>query len=206
MRQILANLGAANATVHRPHLPEHFGVHHSKVGPMRCRQFLRLARSRPSDLWPPILLEQAFVLEYEHGLRVIVHTANKIHCDCNSKSQVQSEASRLCDGMRKQLLHGNPCQHEPAWHAGLVGARLPPQGTDCLPAPLQVSILVTVPVVRAFFVMTALVLRLKAQHTACRAQVRQRPRASRRTCWTICWHCRRVLTAARLWGRSSNRW
>ena len=35
MRQILANLGAANATVHRPHLPERFGVHHSKVG-VRC--------------------------------------------------------------------------------------------------------------------------------------------------------------------------
>lgn len=35
-------------------------------------------------MWP-----QAFILEYKHGLRVIVHTANMIHCDCNSKSQVQ---------------------------------------------------------------------------------------------------------------------
>lgn len=32
MRQILANLGAANVIVHRPYLPERFGVHHSKVG------------------------------------------------------------------------------------------------------------------------------------------------------------------------------
>jgi hypothetical protein len=30
---------------------------------------------------------QAFILEYEHGLRVMVHTANMIYCDCNSKSQ-----------------------------------------------------------------------------------------------------------------------
>lgn len=28
------------------------------------------------------------MVEYEHGLRVIVHTANLIYCDCNNKTQV----------------------------------------------------------------------------------------------------------------------
>lgn len=31
MRQILDQIGAANVTVHKPYLPEKFGVHHSKA-------------------------------------------------------------------------------------------------------------------------------------------------------------------------------
>ena len=107
------------------------------------------------------------MLEYEHGLRVIVHTANKIHCDCNSKSQVQSEAWCTCVEMHKQMqlavLH--MFQHDVAWLAGLVGARLPPQGTDCLPALLRVSPLVAVLVVRAFTTMSAHVLQLIKRDT-----------------------------------------
>jgi hypothetical protein len=121
------------------------------------------------------------VLEYEHGLRVIVHTANKIHCDCNSKSQVQSKAWCTSVEMHKQMqlavLH--MFQHDVAWLAGLVGARLPPQGTDWLPALLRVSILVAVPVVRAFFMMTALGLQLKDQSATYRLQGSGSPETSR---------------------------
>ena len=45
--------------LHAPPLPVQFGTYHSK----------------------------AFVMEYETGLRVVVHTANLIYVDCNNKSQ-----------------------------------------------------------------------------------------------------------------------
>ncbi len=38
-----------------------------------------------------VALLQAFVVEYDTGLRVIVHTANLIYCDCNNKSQVNMQ-------------------------------------------------------------------------------------------------------------------
>lgn len=31
MKQLLAHFGASNAIVHKPYLPERWGVHHSKV-------------------------------------------------------------------------------------------------------------------------------------------------------------------------------
>ena len=43
-------------------------------------------------------------------------------------------------------------------------------------------------------------------HGCRRAQVHQPPHASSRTYWTICRHCRQVLTAALLRGRGSTRW
>ena len=48
-----------SAVIHAPPLPLQWGVYHSK----------------------------AFVLQYETGLRVIVHTANLIYIDCNNKTQ-----------------------------------------------------------------------------------------------------------------------
>lgn len=51
--------GASDVTVHMPPLPITFGTHHSK----------------------------AFILSYAGGLRVIIHTANLIHNDNNTKSQ-----------------------------------------------------------------------------------------------------------------------
>lgn len=50
---------ADRAIIHAPPLPIQFGTHHSK----------------------------AFILQYETGLRVIVHTANLIYPDCNNKTQ-----------------------------------------------------------------------------------------------------------------------
>ncbi|KAL3157421.1 hypothetical protein ABBQ32_011893 [Trebouxia sp. C0010 RCD-2024] len=54
-----ASAGLANLVVHAPPLPIQFGTYHSK----------------------------AFVVEYEAGLRVVVHTANLIYVDCNNKTQ-----------------------------------------------------------------------------------------------------------------------
>ncbi|KAL3159457.1 hypothetical protein ABBQ38_009882 [Trebouxia sp. C0009 RCD-2024] len=54
-----ASAGLANLVVHAPPLPIQFGTYHSK----------------------------AFVIEYEAGLRVVVHTANLIYVDCNNKTQ-----------------------------------------------------------------------------------------------------------------------
>ena len=51
--------GLADCLVHCPPLPIAFGTYHSK----------------------------AFLLEYEHGVRVVVHTANLIYVDCNNKGQ-----------------------------------------------------------------------------------------------------------------------
>ena len=51
--------GAANIVLHAPPLPIPYGTHHSK----------------------------AFVVEYEQGLRVVVHTANLVYSDNNYKTQ-----------------------------------------------------------------------------------------------------------------------
>ena len=37
-----------------------------------------------------------FVLGYQHGVRVIVHTANLLSCDCNSKTQGVQKAVSFC--------------------------------------------------------------------------------------------------------------
>ena len=52
-------VGIARFTPHRPPLPITYGTHHSK----------------------------AFLLLYPSGLRLIIHTANLIHPDCNNKTQ-----------------------------------------------------------------------------------------------------------------------
>ena len=54
-----AGFGLANLVVHAPPLPVPFGTYHSK----------------------------AFMIQYEGGMRVVVHTANLIYVDCNNKSQ-----------------------------------------------------------------------------------------------------------------------
>lgn len=59
MRRAAEAAGIQNAVLHAPPLPVQFGTYHSK----------------------------AFVIEYEAGLRVVVHTANLIYVDCNNKSQ-----------------------------------------------------------------------------------------------------------------------
>ncbi|KAL0031162.1 hypothetical protein WJX77_006853 [Trebouxia sp. C0004] len=59
MKAVAASAGLANLVVHAPPLPVQFGTYHSK----------------------------AFMIEYERGLRVVVHTANLIYVDCNNKSQ-----------------------------------------------------------------------------------------------------------------------
>jgi hypothetical protein len=56
---VAAGMQEGRFTVHAPFLPSHFGSHHTKC----------------------------FLLEYVHGLRVIIHTANLIYPDCNNKSQ-----------------------------------------------------------------------------------------------------------------------
>jgi tyrosyl-DNA phosphodiesterase-1 len=59
MKAVAASAGLANLVVHAPPLPVQFGTYHSK----------------------------AFMIEYESGVRVVVHTANLIYVDCNNKSQ-----------------------------------------------------------------------------------------------------------------------
>lgn len=59
IRAVAAAAGLSNVVVHAPPLPVQFGTYHSK----------------------------AFMIEYETGVRVVVHTANLIYVDCNNKSQ-----------------------------------------------------------------------------------------------------------------------
>ena len=59
IKAVAASAGLANLVVHAPPLPVQFGTYHSK----------------------------AFMIEYESGVRVVVHTANLIYVDCNNKSQ-----------------------------------------------------------------------------------------------------------------------
>lgn len=59
IKAVAASAGLANLVVHAPPLPVPFGTYHSK----------------------------AFMIEYESGVRVVVHTANLIYVDCNNKSQ-----------------------------------------------------------------------------------------------------------------------
>jgi tyrosyl-DNA phosphodiesterase-1 len=57
-RDVAAAGLAGRVLTHSPRLP-HYGTHHSK----------------------------AFLLQYRHGLRVVIFTANAIYCDCNNKTQ-----------------------------------------------------------------------------------------------------------------------
>ena len=59
IKTVAASAGLSNVVVHAPPLPVQFGTYHSK----------------------------AFMIEYETGVRVVVHTANLIYVDCNNKSQ-----------------------------------------------------------------------------------------------------------------------
>ena len=59
IKAVAASAGLSNVVVHAPPLPVQFGTYHSK----------------------------AFMIEYEAGMRVVVHTANLIYVDCNNKTQ-----------------------------------------------------------------------------------------------------------------------
>lgn len=60
-------------TLHSPPLPIDYGTHHSKF---------MLVQYGPCSS-----SEAGVVRQYPGGLRVIVHTANYIYADCNSKEQ-----------------------------------------------------------------------------------------------------------------------
>lgn len=109
---MLTGKGARDFLVHKPYLPEQFGVHHSKVCQHRKRAHAAASPAIQGLWWVRnheqkamcrqdqctgvmqrvVALLQAFVVEYDTGLRVIVHTANLIYCDCNNKSQVNMVA------------------------------------------------------------------------------------------------------------------
>lgn len=59
LRAAAKDAGLKGVTVHAPPLPIQFGTHHSK----------------------------AFILGYQAGVRVVIHTANLIYADCNNKTQ-----------------------------------------------------------------------------------------------------------------------
>ena len=84
-RQIDACPVKHKLTQHQPPLDDAFGCHHSKV---RARS-TRAAVARRVHL---MMIEddptsQAFMIEYETGVRVIVHTANLIRIDFDNKTQ-----------------------------------------------------------------------------------------------------------------------
>lgn len=72
-------------THHLPPLDDAFGCHHSKV---RKQRSVRIGTPYCSSLMTTkCILLQAFMIEYDTGVRVIVHTANLIRIDFDNKTQ-----------------------------------------------------------------------------------------------------------------------
>ena len=78
--------GMTSLVVHAPPLPVQFGTYHSK----------------------------AFMIEYERGVRVVVHTANLIYVDCNNKSQglwYQDFPHKVCSASQARPRYCAMCLH-----------------------------------------------------------------------------------------------